>query len=157
VAVVWVLWGVVLLRQAWNLITWWRRYFVLTENRLMLITNLLVVDVGMMPLAKVTDMRFHQTTFGRVFAYGEFIVESAGQDQALSHVQPVPYPSEMYQEILALIFPPKPGAPPLRPGPSGRSGRSGPSGSGPSGPSRPSWPEAPASAPSGGPQDDPGY
>src|SRR5580692_1911894 len=169
VAVVWILWGVVFLRQAWNLILWWRRYFVLTENRLMLITNLLVVDVGMMPLAKVTDMRFHQSTFGRVFAYGEFIVESAGQDQALSHVQPVPYPSEMYQEILALIFPPKPGAPALRPGPSGRSGPSGsgpsgsgpsgsgPSGCGPSGPTRPSWPAAPASGASGGPQDDPGY
>jgi hypothetical protein len=169
VDLIWILWGVVFLWQSWRLLTWWRRYFVVTENRLMLITSLVDTDVGMMPLAKVTDMRFHQSTFGRVFAYGEFIVESAGQDQALSHVQPVPYPSEMYQEILALIFPPKPGAPALRPGPSGRSGPSGsgpsgsgppgsgPSGSGPSGPTRPSWPAAPASGASGGPQDDPGY
>jgi hypothetical protein len=142
VAVVWILWGVVFLRQAWNLLTWWRRYFVLTENRLMLITNLLIVEVGMMPLAKVTDMRFHQTTFGRVFAYGEFIVESAGQDQALSRVQPVPYPTQMYQEILKLIFPPK-ARPPA--GPAGPPGPPGPSG--PAGPSRPSWPDAPAAGP----------
>jgi hypothetical protein len=143
--------------------------FVVTSQRMLLVSGIITRKVNMMPLAKVTDMRFHQSTFGRVFAYGEFIVESAGQDQALSHVQPVPYPSEMYQEILALIFPPKPGAPALRPGPSGRSGPSGsgpsgsgppgsgPSGSGPSGPTRPSWPAAPASGASGGPQDDPGY
>ncbi len=178
VTAVWILWGVVFLRQGWNLLTWWRRYFVLTENRLMLITNLLIVEVGMMPLAKVTDMRFHQTTFGRVFAYGEFIVESAGQDQALSRVQPVPYPTQMYQEILKLIFPPK-ARPPAGPaGPSGPAGPAGPSrpswpdapaaGAPPPGspgsadpgladPSRPSWPDAPAAGPSGGPQDDPGF
>jgi hypothetical protein len=149
VTLTWILWGVVFLWQLWSLVTWWRRYFVVTENRLMLITSLVVVDVGMMPLAKVTDMRFHQTTFGRVFAYGEFIVESAGQDQALSHVQPVPYPSQMYQEILALIFPPKSAPPPSTPGSSGPSG--------PSDPSRPSWPTAPAAGPSGRPGDDPGF
>jgi uncharacterized membrane protein YdbT with pleckstrin-like domain len=142
VTLIWILWGLVLLWQIWRLLTWWRRYFVVTENRLMLVTNLLVVDVGMMPLAKVTDMRFHQSSFGRVFAYGEFIVESAGQDQALSHVQPVPYPTQMYQAILRLIFPPKPGPPP------------GPD-SGPAGPAtRPSWPDA---GPSGRPGDDPGF
>jgi len=145
VAVVWILWGVVFLRQAWNLILWWRRYFVLTENRLMLITNLLVVDVGMMPLAKVTDMRLHQTTFGHLLGYAEFIVESAGQDQALSRVRPVPYPSQMYQEILALIFPNKPAdggsqEPPEPPAPPG-----------PRGSPKPSWP------PPERPGDDPGF
>jgi Bacterial PH domain len=139
----WILWAVVFLWQGWRLLTWWRTYFVVTENRLMLITNLLVVDVGMMPLAKVTDMRFHQTTFGRAFRYGEFIVESAGQDQALSRVQPVPYPTDMYQRILSLIFPSK-----SEPPPSPHSGSSGPSG--PSDPPGPSWPEAPAG-------DDPGF
>jgi len=165
VALTWALWGVIFLWQSWDLITWWRRYFVVTENRLMLITNLLVVDIGMMPLAKVTDMRFHQTTFGRVFAYGEFIVESAGQDQALSRVQPVPYPSQMYQEILALIFPSKSGPPPP-PGPSGPSGSADPAGppdpagplypAVPSGSTRSSWPHVSASGVSERPGDDPG-
>ena len=87
---------------------WWRRYFVVTENRLMLITSLADTDVGMMPLAKVTDMRLHQNTFGHMLGYAEFIVESDGQDQALSRIPFVPYPSQMYQEILSLIFSPKP-------------------------------------------------
>ena len=106
--VIWVLWAVLAAWQGWKIATWWRRYFVVTENRLMLITSLLDTDVGMMPLAKVTDMRLHQTTFGHTLGYAEFIVESAGQDQALSRINFVPYPSQMYQEILSLIFSPKP-------------------------------------------------
>jgi len=106
--VIWVLWAVLAVWQGWKVATWWRRYFVVTENRLMLITSLFDTDVGMMPLAKVTDMRLHQTTFGQALGYAEFIVESAGQDQALSRINPVPYPSQMYQEILSLIFSPKP-------------------------------------------------
>jgi hypothetical protein len=40
-----------------------------------------------------------------MFGYAEFIVESAGQEQALSRIRFVPYPSQLYQEILSLIFP----------------------------------------------------
>ena len=105
--VIWVLWGVLAVWQGWKVATWWRRYFVVTENRLMLITSLVDTDVGMMPLAKVTDMRLHQSTFGQALGYADFIVESAGQDQALSRINFVPYPSQMYQEILALIFSPR--------------------------------------------------
>jgi hypothetical protein len=101
--IIWILWAVLAVWQGWKVATWWRRYFVVTENRLMLITSLLDTDVGMMPLAKVTDMRLHQTTFGHTLGYAELIVESAGQDQALSRVNFVPYPSQMYQEILSLI------------------------------------------------------
>ena len=65
---------------------WWRRYFVVTENRLMLVTRLVFTDVAMMPLAKVTDLRLSESILGRMLRYGEFIVESAGQEQALSRV-----------------------------------------------------------------------
>ena len=34
----------------------------------------------MMPLAKVTDMSFQRSPIGRILGYGEFILESAGQD-----------------------------------------------------------------------------
>jgi uncharacterized membrane protein YdbT with pleckstrin-like domain len=145
VELIWILWGVVFVWQGWRLLTWWRRYFVVTENRLMLITSLVDTDVGMMPLGKVTDMRLRQTGFGHVLGYGEFIVESAGQDQALSRVRPVPYPAQMYQEILALIFRGEPDGespePPEEP----------PGPQGPPGPPRPSWP------PPERPGDDPGF
>src|SRR5208282_6441895 len=105
VLAIWLLWGVLFVWQGWKVATWWRRYFVVTENRLMLVTSLVFTDVAMMPLAKVTDMRLRESIFGRILGYGEFIVESAGQEQALSRIRFVPYPSQMYQDILSLIFP----------------------------------------------------
>jgi len=104
VGLVWTVFAVLEARPAWQIVTWWRRYFVITENRLMLITSVLNTDVGMMPLSKVTDMRYFQSTFGRWLGYAAFIVESAGQDQALSNIRYVPFPAEMYQEILTLLF-----------------------------------------------------
>jgi hypothetical protein len=58
----------------------------------------------MMPLTKVTDMSFQRTALGQLLGYGEFIVESAGQDQALSHVTFLPYPEQLYLEVCGLIF-----------------------------------------------------
>jgi uncharacterized membrane protein YdbT with pleckstrin-like domain len=117
VLVVWILWFVFFVWQGSKIGLWWRRYFVVTENRLMLVSGFFNRDVGMMPLGKVTDMRLYQSTPGRTFGYAEFIVESAGQEQALSRVRFVPYPSQLYQEILSLIFSDtaQSGRPPERP------------------------------------------
>ncbi len=160
--VIWLLWGVLFAWQGWKVATWWRRYFVVTENRLMLVTSLVFTDIAMMPLAKVTDMRLRESALGRMLGYGEFIVESAGQEQALSHIRFVPYPSQIYQEILSLIFPKKPAAAGSQrpPGPAGPPGPQGPPGRA-RWPSGPSWPGNPSRRPDGGdserPGDDPGF
>ena len=145
--VIWLVWLALFLWQGWKIAIWWRKYFAVTENRLMLITRLIETDVGMMPLAKVTDMRMRQSTFGRLLGYGEFIVESAGQEQALSRIKFVPYPAQMYQEILSLIFPRKPAAG----GSSGSAGSSGPPG--PQGPPGPPGPPQGTSRGQGPPPD----
>ena len=44
---------------------------------------------------------------GRVFGYGTFDLESAGQDQALKKVDFIPYPEQLYLEVCALLFPSK--------------------------------------------------
>lgn len=150
VLAIWLLWGVLFVWQGWKIAIWWRRYFVVTENRLMLVTSLVFTDVAMMPLAKVTDLRLSESILGRILRYGEFIVESAGQEQALSRVRFVPYPSQVYQEILSLIFPSKPPAAV----PQGALGRVPEAG-------QPSWPGRPLPGPGGGsserPRDDPGF
>ena len=76
---IWLLWGVLFMWHGWKIAIWWRRYFVVTENRLMLVTSLVFTDVAMMPLAKVTDLRLSESIVGRMLRYGEFIVESAGE------------------------------------------------------------------------------
>jgi hypothetical protein len=41
---------------------------------------------------------------GRILGYGKFILESAGQDQALTNVDYLPYPEQLYLEVCGLIF-----------------------------------------------------
>jgi hypothetical protein len=53
--------------------------------------------MNMMLLTKVTDMSFQWSVLGRILGYGEFIVESAGQDQAVRNVDHLPYPEQLLQ------------------------------------------------------------
>ncbi|HWG64529.1 MAG TPA: PH domain-containing protein [Streptosporangiaceae bacterium] len=102
---IWILWAFPLGYSIWNFLDWQRTTFVITSNRMMLVTGVLSTSVGMLPLAKVTDMRLDQSASGRVLNYAEFVIESAGQDQALRNIPFVPYPRNIYQVILAMTFP----------------------------------------------------
>jgi uncharacterized membrane protein YdbT with pleckstrin-like domain len=104
ILVIWVLWGLLLLRLVWKVIEWSLNYFVITSQRLLLSKGFPTRKVNMMPLAKVTDMSFQRSPMGQILGYGEFIVESAGQDQALRNVDHLPYPEQLYLEVCGLIF-----------------------------------------------------
>ena len=104
VLIVWVLWAVLLVRAVVKVLDWSVNYFVVTSQRMLLATGLIIRKVNMMPLTKVTDMSFQRTTLGRILGYGEFILESAGQDQALNRIDHLPYPEQLYLEVCGLIF-----------------------------------------------------
>jgi membrane protein YdbS with pleckstrin-like domain len=105
VAVIWILWGVLFLRALWAVASWAVDYFVVTSQRMILTSGLLSRKVAMMPLNKVTDMSFQRSLGGRLLGYGEFIIESAGQDQALRNIPFIPYPEQLYLEVCNLLFP----------------------------------------------------
>jgi membrane protein YdbS with pleckstrin-like domain len=102
--VIWVLWVLLLLRLGFRAYEWSETYFVVTSQRMLLQTGLVTRKVNMMPLSKVTDMSFQRSSLGRILGYGEFILESAGQDQALRVVDHLPYPEQLYLEVCGLIF-----------------------------------------------------
>jgi uncharacterized membrane protein YdbT with pleckstrin-like domain len=104
ILIIWILWVLVVLRLGVKVWEWSVDYFVVTSQRFLLAQGLITRKVNMMPLAKVTDMSFQRSTIGRVLGYGEFIVESAGQDQALRNVRFIPYPEQLYLEVCGLIF-----------------------------------------------------
>ena len=104
ILVIWLVWLVLLLWLGIKIWDWAVNYFVVTSQRLLLAQGVIVRKVGMLPLAKVTDMSFQRSTIGRILGYGEFIVESAGQDQALRNVRFIPYPEQLYLEVCGLIF-----------------------------------------------------
>lgn len=103
-AIIWWLWLLVLVWFVWQVAEWSVDYFVITSARLLLTTGLITRQVNMMPLGKVTDMRFERTLVGRFLGYGTFVMESAGQDQALSKINFIPYPEQLYLEVVGLIF-----------------------------------------------------
>src|SRR5690349_19782839 len=104
VLIIWILWGVLFLRLVIKVFEWVETYFVVTSQRFLLATGLVTRKVNMMPLSKVTDMSFQRSAMGRILGYGEFILESAGQDQALNKVDHLPYPEQLYLEVCGLIF-----------------------------------------------------
>lgn len=104
---IWWAWLLLLIRFVWKVAEWSVDYFVVTSSRMLLTTGLIVRKVAMMPLSKVTDMSFQRSLLGRMLGYGEFVMESAGQDQALRTVNYIPYPETLYLEVCQMIFPGK--------------------------------------------------
>jgi hypothetical protein len=103
--VVWLAWVALLLRMIWYVANWAIDYFVVTSERMLLTSGLFSRKVAMMPLTKVTDMSFRRSFAGRLLGYGEFIVESAGQDQAFRTVDHIPYPEQLYLLVCGMLFP----------------------------------------------------
>ncbi len=93
-----------LIWMGWLIGDWYVERFVVTNRRVLLITGLLNRKVAIMPLIKVTDLTFEQTVWGRILHYGTFIIESAGQDQALSRIDYLAHPLQRYREVSALLF-----------------------------------------------------
>lgn len=93
-------------RLVWKLAEWSHDRFVVTDRRIVLSSGLLSRKVAMMPLRKVTDMTFRQSPLGRLMGYGVFVLESAGQDQALRQIDYVPTPARLYLVICELMFGP---------------------------------------------------
>jgi uncharacterized membrane protein YdbT with pleckstrin-like domain len=102
--VVWLAWIGLFIRLIWKAINWAVDFFVVTSHRILLTSGVLTRKVAMMPLTKVTDMSFQRSFAGRMLGYGEFIVESAGQDQALRTIDHIPYPEQLYLEVCGMLF-----------------------------------------------------
>ncbi|MGQ0466827.1 MAG: PH domain-containing protein [Sporichthyaceae bacterium] len=105
--VVWLAWAATLWYFGWHYVNWWSDRFVVTDKRVMWVHGLVNRNADMMPLSKVTDMRYERTVAGRMFGYGSFIMESAGQDQALSRIDHIVEPDWLYREICAQLFTPE--------------------------------------------------
>jgi len=101
------LWVVIMAYLGWRVADWYYDRFILTNKRIMVVNGLVARTVGMMPLVRVTDMKYTQSPLGRLFNYGTFVVESAGLDQALRTVKTLPNPNELYLRIVEEMYEPE--------------------------------------------------
>ncbi|MCL2092157.1 MAG: PH domain-containing protein [Micrococcales bacterium] len=102
-----VLWLVLGFRATYYYVEWWFGWFGSTQRRLLQQTGIVFHKVNMMPLEKVTDMSYTRSPLGQVLGYGQFVMESAGQDQALRKIQFIPYPDQTYELLVSTMFGPK--------------------------------------------------
>jgi membrane protein YdbS with pleckstrin-like domain len=101
------IWLAVMAYLGWRVADWYFDRFILTNKRIMVVNGLITRTVGMMPLVRVTDMKYAQSALGRMLNYGTFVVESAGQDQALREVKTLPNPNELYLRIVEEMYEPE--------------------------------------------------
>ena len=94
--IVWLATGVLFLRMLWKIANWLVDYLVVTPGRMLLVVGLVTRKLATMPLSAVTDLRLRRTARGRLFGYGDFVVESDLPDQSLAVVDRVPWPDEVY-------------------------------------------------------------
>jgi len=109
----WVAWWILLtavLRFAFVWGEWFVERFVVTDMRVIITSGIITRKVAMMPLVKVTDMTYERSVLGQMLGYGTFIVESAGQDQALSRINFLPRPDRLYIQVAELLFGKRPSA-----------------------------------------------
>jgi membrane protein YdbS with pleckstrin-like domain len=98
-------------RFGWRVLQWHEDWFVVTDRRMLVRSGVLTRRLSMMPLVKVTDLSFARPPVGRLLGYGEIVIESAGQEQALRRIRHLPNPDALYLEICDLLFGPRVPAP----------------------------------------------
>jgi hypothetical protein len=103
----------VVVRWGWIIGDWYAERFIVTDKRVLLITGIVTRKVAIMPLIKVTDLTYNRSATGQMLGYGEFVVESAGQDQALSKITYIPRPEKLYIQMSELLFGGDKGSPAL--------------------------------------------
>jgi membrane protein YdbS with pleckstrin-like domain len=107
ITIVIVVWLLVILWVCWRIGDWWFDRFILTNKRVMVVSGIVTRQVAMMPLLRVTDMKYVQSPLGRMLNYGTFELESAGQEQALRKVDNLPNPNELYLRIVEEMYEPE--------------------------------------------------
>lgn len=91
-------------RLVWKWIEWTRSLFFFTPYRIIYVHGIVTRTIAMLPMGKVTDLKYDRTPAGQLLDYGSFVIESAGQEQALRELKPVPEPDETYKQIVDWLF-----------------------------------------------------
>ncbi|GAB3144166.1 hypothetical protein GCM10027290_21900 [Micromonospora sonneratiae] len=102
-----IIWFGVMGWVAWKVADWYYDRFILTNKRVMVVNGIITRRVAMMPLARVTDMKYEQSPLGRALNYGTFVLESAGQEQALREIKHLPNPNELYLRVVEEMYEPQ--------------------------------------------------
>jgi membrane protein YdbS with pleckstrin-like domain len=99
-----VVWAVSL--AAFRVLGWRFGRFVITNRRLVSSEGVLFRKVAMIPLLRVTDLRYEQSPIARLLNYGTFELESASRRNAMRKIADLPNPGELYLRVVEEMYEP---------------------------------------------------
>jgi Bacterial PH domain len=103
--IVWGAYLLLLLDFSRRVAAWPETYFVVTNERMLLIRGPLLRTVAAMSLGKATGLTLQRTVLGRLLGYGSLIVVSPGRRRAFRKVRHLPYPEQLFLEVSGLLSP----------------------------------------------------
>lgn len=100
---VWILTAFLMLELISATVHWSVRWFVVTSERILLISGVVKRRIAMIPLSAATDMTFERSYSGRVLGYGRLIFEPTSQGRTI--IDYVRYSEQLKLEIDGMLFP----------------------------------------------------
>jgi hypothetical protein len=100
----WLVAGLLMVYAAWRVLRWSIDYYVVTPQRMLVISGIFARDVAMLPLGFAVQLRLRRSFLGRILGYGHFILEPGGRHQAVRRISYLPYPEQLYLEVCGLLF-----------------------------------------------------
>jgi hypothetical protein len=88
----------------WRWVRWCVDHVVVTDERIFEVSGIVTRQVASMPLAKLTDLTYRRTALGRLFGFGDLVVETPGQHQALTRIDYLRDPDDFYQELTTAVM-----------------------------------------------------
>jgi hypothetical protein len=100
---VWIPAAFVIARALWAASEWPGSYFVVTSERILVLSGIGRRAVATTPLSDLTDLTLVRSFGGRLAGYGTFCYGPAGRERVL--FSPVPYPEQLYLVICDILHP----------------------------------------------------
>lgn len=88
----------------YRILYWWRSYFVITDERVLLLEGIISVNVSAVRLARVAETSFSRSVLGRILGYGELKLDAAGEQLKLATLEHLPKPEEVYRLVTSLLL-----------------------------------------------------
>jgi uncharacterized membrane protein YdbT with pleckstrin-like domain len=101
------LWAIT--KLAWKYANWSQTFLQLSTLRIIYNAGLLSQKTRQLPIHRITDFGYEQTWLGRIFGYGTFILDTAGnasgEDAKLRYIDFIPSSDDVYHHLCTLVYP----------------------------------------------------
>lgn len=91
---------------ALRVLRWITSRYVVTDSRVILIEGVISRNISSLRLEKMTDTVYRRPVMGRVFGYGDLLLDSAGEVTGLEVMDHLPRSNEIYRLISSLLSDP---------------------------------------------------